>query len=84
MMTGGTMEGLGAVMMVGARIMRIFMILSLRISAREQQYGGRHVGYGRLELAGVVLGYLELQSFWWTDCYYRGAVCKGGRYMAAG
>jgi hypothetical protein len=49
--------------MVGARIMRIFMILSLRISAREQQYGGRHVGYGRLELAGVVLGYLELQSF---------------------
>jgi hypothetical protein len=63
MMTAGTMEGLGAVMMVGARIMRIFMILSLRISAREQQYGGRHVGYGRLELAGVVLGYLELQSF---------------------
>ena len=64
-MTAGTMEGLGAVMMVGARIMRIFMILSLRISAREQQHGGGggHVGYGGLELVGVVLGYLELQSF---------------------
>ena len=64
MMTGGTMEGLGAVMMVGARMMRILMILSLRISARKQQHGrGGHVGYGGLELAGVVLGYLELQSF---------------------
>jgi hypothetical protein len=64
MMTAGTMEGLGAVMMVGARIMRVLMILSLRISAREQQHGegrGRgHVGYGGLELAGVVLGYVEL------------------------
>jgi len=62
-MTGGTMEGLGAVMMVGARMMRILMILSLRISVREQQHGGLHVGYGGLELLGVVLGYLELQSF---------------------
>ena len=70
--------------MVGARIMRILMILSLRISAREQQHGEVHGGYDGLELAGVVLGYLELQSFWCTDCYYREAVCKRGRYMAAG
>jgi hypothetical protein len=72
--------------MVGARIMRISMILSLRISVREQRHGrgwGGHVGYGGLELAGVVLGYLELLSFRWTDCYSKGVMCKGGKYMAA-
>ena len=54
------MGGLGAVMMVGARIMRILMILSLGISPREQQHGEVHGGYGGLELAGVVLGYVDL------------------------